>query len=100
MKEITLQEAKRILKEIEEFKKNKKCKDYRDLLPVIEKYGFELETLGTGHSAYTYSCDTGIKNIKSRKYLNGIYLVIGVANTGGKKGVYYRGYVLKIKTRS
>jgi len=96
MKEITLKEAKEILKEAEEIKR-KGCRDYRDLLPIVEKYEFELKTLGTGHSAYTYSCDTGIKNIKSRKYLNGTYLVIGVANEGSRKGVYYRGYVLKIK---
>jgi hypothetical protein len=97
MKKITMRQARNIMEKVEKYKKENKVRDYRDLLPFIEKYGFEEEILGTGESCVTWSCNVDIKYLESRKYLNGLYLVIGKAsrNIGGY--TYYHGFVLPIK---
>ena len=60
---------------------------------VVEDMGYEFVHLGTNRSAYCSSKRIEVKNITSKKYLNGEYLVIGVCNTKYGNGVIYRGYV-------
>ena len=101
MGDITLRQAKKILKEIEEvkektLKKGKRC-DYRTFLPIIEKYGFLPAVLGTSYNNYICSSEAKIMDVKSKKFLNGKFLVIGVANEKRGRGIYYKGFVLEIK---
>lgn len=63
---------------------------------LLEDRGYTLETLGSGSSAHTSSLFIGVKNITSRKYLNGDYLVVGVANFSYNMNTYYRGYCKEI----
>lgn len=60
---------------------------------VVEDMGYEFVDIGTGRSAYCCSKRIEVKNITSRKYLNGEYLVVGTCNTKYGNGVIYRGYV-------
>ena len=63
---------------------------------VVEDMGYQYAYLGTGRSAYCCSKDIGVKNITSKKYLNGKFLVIGVCNAKNGQGVTYRGYIKEI----
>jgi hypothetical protein len=63
---------------------------------IIEDMGYKFVDIGTGRSAYCCSKDIEVKNITSKKYLNGEYLVIGICNTKYGKGVIYRGYVKEV----
>lgn len=63
----------------------------------LENRGYHREALGTGDTAYTRSKLIRIQNIRSKCYLNGEYLVIGICNKAfSKGGQLYRGYVKKV----
>jgi len=62
----------------------------------LEQLGFHYEELGTGESAYTCSGKIEVMDIKSRYYLNGKYLVVGMSNRGYRKGCIYRGMVIEL----
>ena len=98
MLELTLKEAKVMKKEIEKFIKETGNKIMTQrIYGFLNDLGLELTNLGTGQSSYTSSGRIEIKEINSKEYLNGKFLVIGIANKGSKKGIYYRGYVAEIK---
>ena len=62
----------------------------------LKDRGYVEEYLGTGNSAYITSCDIKEMDIKSRKYLKGKYLVVGLSNIKNGKGNIYRGLVKSI----
>ena len=63
---------------------------------VVEDMGYKFVDIGTGTSAYCCSKQIEVKNITSKKYLNGEFLVIGVCNAKNGQGVTYRGYVKEV----
>ena len=75
-------------------------KDYNNMTQearnILIKRGYVKETLGTGDSAHILSGMIVQKNIKSRFFLNGEYLVIGISSKKRGNGIYYRGYVKEI----
>ena len=60
---------------------------------MIEEFGYSLEYLGSGRTAYTCAHQVAIQNIHSQKYLNGNYIVYGTWCIKHGRGVIYRGYV-------
>lgn len=59
--------------------------------------GYELYDLGTGSSAYITSKIVRVQDVKSRFYLNGKYLCVGICSRGfGGYGNMYRAYVKKV----
>jgi hypothetical protein len=63
---------------------------------VMKALGYEYEELGTGQSAYICSGIVAVRDIKSKNFLNGKYLVVGCSNRRYGKGNIYRGYVKEI----
>lgn len=96
MKEI---KRKNVIREIKKLEKILKKHDRMDTKAKqeLENLGYEEEILGTGYSAYTCSKYIGVMDIKSKCYLNGEYLVVGMCNLRyGRYGHQYRGMVKKV----
>ena len=95
MNTIKNNEVKKEIKVLE-----KKLKDFtmmnKNAKQLLEDLGYTQEMLGTGESAYITSKNIKEMNIKSKQYLNGKYLVVGISSIKNGKGCIYRGFVKKI----
>ena len=95
MMTITKNEAKEEIKILEKIVNSKNLMTY-EIKTKLREMGYVFSSLGTGKSAYICSRQIKIKNIESKYYLSGEYLVIGCANTQYGKGCIYQGFVKKI----
>lgn len=95
MKKLTKKEVKKEMKEVKETIKKAKILTPK-IKSILKDKGYTFCELGTGNSAYTSSKNVSVLNIKSQKYLNGKFLVIGCSNRQHGKGCIYQGFVKKI----
>ncbi|PJW18898.1 hypothetical protein [Geobacillus sp. WSUCF-018B] len=92
---------KDVEKEIEFLKelnnKYPKSTETKIIAQELEKRGYTLELLGTGQSANIGLREIAVKNLKSKEYLNGEYLVFGYRKHRFSSKYFVRmGYVKKI----
>lgn len=78
-----------------------KYKDDEELGKQLTKRGYELKTLGTGDSSRILNREVVFQKLHTRKYLNGYFVVVGVApevtDYRTYKKVYFKGYVKEVK---
>lgn len=88
----------KVNKEIEEL--NILLKDFNRIgkkaKNILEKRGYIKEILGTGSSSKIFSKQVKELNIKSKKFLKGEYVAVGVYSEYRGENFYFRGYVKKI----
>jgi len=65
----------------------------------LEKHGFTLVCLGSGHSSRTSSKQLIDRHISSYKYANGWFVGVGISNVSVKRGQFYYGFVKQVKIK-
>ncbi|MFR5264479.1 hypothetical protein [Clostridium sp.] len=91
-------DRKNVKDEIKKIKKitNKHTRMNKEIYDELERMGYYYAELGTGSTACTSSMVISVQDIKSRYYLNGEFLVVGLASKRYGNGCMYRGYVKEV----
>ena len=97
---ITIEQAKRLQRKIKKIIKDKELKTITKLKKDLFELGFKECDLGTGESSRIKSLEVDIREIKTNKFLNGFFLIVGKSSIQYGQGALNRGFVIEIEKKS